>query len=111
MATADLLFLKMEVSCEEADGLEKLRVVPADLSDGVSHYLHHRCGDGVRTGLQAAVLSQQTADVHGVQEHLLAVLGWRERDRTSQQGCPGCSQETRKGPTLVEVVVGSMHHV
>lgn len=66
-------------------GCRSFRVVSADLGDGVSHYLHHRCSDGVRTGLQAAVLPQQTADVDGMQEHLLAVLGWRE-DRTSQQG-------------------------
>lgn len=49
----------------------------ADLSDLVSHYLHHCGSDGVRTGLQAAVFTQQTAYIHRMQEHLLAVISWR----------------------------------
>lgn len=66
----------------EGTGLQWL-VVGAHLSDRVSDYLHHCCGDVVRTGLQAAVLTQQTADVHRMEEHLLAVVGWREATKMS----------------------------
>lgn len=82
----------------------------ADLGDRVSDYLHHGCSDVVRTGLQAAVLTQQTADIHRMQEHLLAVIGWREQHKTGQHQClksevsrsvvfiffKGCSQENSK---------------
>lgn len=73
-----------EVSCEEAEGLPERRAVSADLGDRVSDYLHHCCSDVVGTGLQAAVFTQQTADIHRMQEHLLAVISWREQDKTSQ---------------------------
>lgn len=61
----------------------------SDLGHRVSHYLHHGGRDGVGTGLQAAVLAQQTANIHRVQEHLLAVLGWRG---TREEGGGGGGQ-------------------
>jgi len=48
------------------------------LSDRVALYLHHSGCDCVGTGLQAAVLSQETAHVHWVQEHLLTVRSWNQ---------------------------------
>lgn len=51
----------------------------ADLSDCVPHYLHHCGSDGVGTGLQAAVFTQEAAYIHRMQEHLLAVVSWREK--------------------------------
>lgn len=57
----------------------------SDLGHRVSHYLHHSSCDGVRAGLQAAVLAQQTANIHGVQEHLLAVLGWMQEEAEEEE--------------------------
>ena len=62
----------------------------ADLSDLVSHYLHHCGSDGVRTGLQAAVFTQQTAYIHRMQEHLLAIISWR------RNMCEGGKQKVKE---------------
>lgn len=86
----------------------------ADLSDRVSNYLHHCCSDVVWTGLQAAIVTQQTANIHGMQEHLLAVIGCRERARMSQMifiSSKQRSHEKRKRLTLIEVVVRSVHNI
>ena len=47
------------------------------LGDCVSLHLYYSGSDGRGAGLQAAVLPQQTAHIHRVQEHLLAIIRYR----------------------------------
>ena len=63
------------------------------LRDRVPLRLHHPGGDGVGAGLQAAVLAQETAHIHRVQEHLLAVLGLNHQ--TGEEGERGCQSTVR----------------
>lgn len=49
----------------------------SDLSNRLSFYLHHFASDGVWTGLQTAILAQQTTHIHRMQEHLHTILSCR----------------------------------
>ena len=65
------------------------------LSDSLPLNLHHSGRDGVGAGLQAAVLTLETAHVHWVQEHLLAVLRWKNKGVSAETGLLNVIKRTR----------------
>lgn len=112
VATADLLFLKTEVSCEDADALEKLRVVRLLTSVTVCPTI------STTAAVMASGLASRLPYSRSKQRMLTGCrnICWQSSAGGSGTGAvsrdgPGGSQETGTGPTLVEVVVGSMHHV
>ena len=64
------------------------------LRHGVARDLHHRGRDLLRALLQAAVFPHKAAHVHGVQEHVLPVLRWRQADPSHH----GLGQSSSQGP-------------